>query len=490
MAEATATKEKTASNITIEDTGPARKRLTITIPADAIAEKLELSLTTLATETVLPGFRKGRAPRALLQKRFGTAVRDETRNQLIADAYAQAIEEKGLKPVGDPDPVTPMDEIKLEDGKALTFAVDVEVVPEFDLPALDGFEIKKPMLQITEEHIKSEMDRQCLNFGTPHKIEGNFQAGDRLGGYAAATRAGEDKPFFTHDEVGVIYPVKEDEGRGLVLGLLIDDLESKLKGTSVGDTVEVTTTVPENHEREDIRGKEITISFQIRQAHRVEPATPQAVAENYGLGTEENLREQIKIALEQRLLQEQAEAMRSQVYEQLIDAVDFELPEKLSASQAARTLKQYEVELLYRGLSPEEVEKRLAEAREESEVVAQRRLKLFFVMHRLAETFKIEVSEQEVNGRIALIAAQRNVRPEQLRNELMQAGRLPEVAMQVRDHKSADRIIAQSKVTEISTAEWQKIVAEKQAARRAGKGEGEATTKKKSSSKKTTKKSS
>ncbi len=465
MADTTATPEETTSSsneVKIKEVGPARKRLTITVPADAIDEKLEASLATLMTETSLPGFRKGRAPKALMQKRFGSALKTETRNQIVADAYSAAIEENQLKPVGDPEPVTNIDELELKEGQSMEFEVDIEVVPDFDLPKLDDIEIKKPQLEITDEMIDGELDRQRLQIGAESKVDSNFQPGDRLVGSVKATRKGEEEPFFEHEEALVGVPGEDADGRGQVLGLLIDGLDRILKGAKVGDTIPITTTVPETHEREDIRGKEITIAYSIRQGIRVTPASLDEVVERYGMADENMLREQIKLALEQRRDYEQADAMRQQLYEELIKRVDFELPEKLSENQAGRILHRYEMELLYRGLSAEEIEERLAESRAQSVEVARNRLKLFFLMSRLAEENQIQVNEQEVNGRIAMIAAQRGVRPEQLRNELTKSGRITEIAIQVRDHKTADKIIHDfAKVSDITAEQWQKMRDEK-----------------------------
>jgi trigger factor len=157
--------------------------------------------------------------------------------------------------------------------------------------------------------------------------------------------------------------------------------------------------------------------------------------------------------------------MREQVIDQLADAVKVELPEKLSAQQAARTLEQYRLELLYQGLSTEEVEERLAERRGDSEAMARDGLKRFFLLHRLGEHFSIEVSEQEINGRIAAIAAQRNARPEKLRAELAQSGRLGEVARLIRDQKAADRVVQQVKKVDVTAEEWNEIFKARQKAR-------------------------
>src|SRR5688572_22803089 len=145
------------NDVKIEEAGPARKRLTITVPAAVIDEKLAESIATLSHEAAIPGFRKGKVPQKLIERKFGSSVRNETKNQLIASAYSEAIEEHKIKPVGEPEPVGDMTKIELEQGKPLTFSLEVEVSPEFELPKFDGIEIKKPVLPITEEMVGDEL---------------------------------------------------------------------------------------------------------------------------------------------------------------------------------------------------------------------------------------------------------------------------------------------------------------------------------------------
>lgn len=470
---ASAAESASASNdVKIEDAGPARKRLTITVPAAVIDEKLAESIATLSNEAAIPGFRKGKVPEKLIERKFGSSVRNETKNQLIAGAYSEALEAHKIKPVGEPEPVGDMSALEIQQGKPLTFSLEVEVTPEFELPSFDDIEIRKPLLPIDDEMVAKELERQQMMHGESSKVEGAVQENDRVIGYASVTREGEAEPFFRQDNVVVAVPANDDGGKGQVLGLLIENLAAKLKDAKIGESITIDTVGPDGHEREDIRGAKLRIVLEVRDIQRIAPAEPAAVAARYGLPDEEMLREQIKLALEHRRDDEQASAMREQAMLALAERMDFPLPEKLSAQQAARNLEQYRMELLYAGKTPEEVEQRLAEVRAESEDATRERLKQFFVMHRLAEHFKVEVSEQEVNGRIAAIAAQRGVRPEKFRADLAQAGRLGEVSRMVRDQKSADRLVQQVKKTEVSADEWNKIFAAQQkeaAAKRAEK---------------------
>ena len=138
--------------VTVEDTGPARKALTIEVPAERIAAKIETSFGRLKSDAILPGFRRGRAPQRLLEKRFGTSIRDEVRGQLLSECYSQAIEDEKLDVIGEPD-VADFDSITLPESGPLTFRVEVEVSPKVELPPLEGIEVKKAKMEVTDEQV-------------------------------------------------------------------------------------------------------------------------------------------------------------------------------------------------------------------------------------------------------------------------------------------------------------------------------------------------
>jgi trigger factor len=125
--------------------------------------------------------------------------------------------------------------------------------------------------------------------------------------------------------------------------------------------------------------------------------------------------------------------------------------------------------MLSRGTPAEQVEVKLAEARAGTTEGAQRRLKLFFILQRLAEEMRVDVTEGELNGRVAMIARQQNMRPAELRKELEQSGRIQEVALGIREAKVADRVIARATVTDVPAEAWNKEVEAKAATRKAGK---------------------
>jgi len=447
--------------IKLSETAPCTKRIAFSVPADAVDGRLDMAFASFAAEAALPGFRRGKAPRPLLEKRFGGAILAETRNQLMSEAYSKAIEEHKLRPNGDPRPVEGATVPELGRGKAFAFEVELEVAPEFELPDFTALEVRKPTIEVTDAHVDGEILRQRYRWGTPSRIEGPFERLDRMLGKAVVRVAGREGTYVENDKVLCVVPAEEDEGKGPLLGMMIDGLDKALLGRRVGDVVKVSAKGSESHEREELRGKDIEIEYHVAEAERIAPRDVKELADMYGVESEEIFREQIKTALEQRRDGEQRAAMREQVAEQLVARIDFALPAKLSELQAVRSLEQERMELLSRGIDAASVERRLAEIRGTSERASKDRLKLFFIMARLAEHFGVGVTEQELNGRISFMAAQQGARPEEMRRQIEKAGRMGEVVSVIRDAKVTDRIIAQAKVSDIAADEWNRIVEEK-----------------------------
>ena len=455
----------TESTVVVENIGPARKRLKITIPAAMVDERLTEAYANARTEVNIPGFRRGSAPIGLIEKRFGASIMEDLRRRLLTDAYSKALQDHKLQPVADPEVDEAAADVEIKRGKAIEVSMDIEVIPEITLPKLEDVEVSRPVAEVDEKYLADEIRRLGYRFGTPTRIDGPFETLDRMVGKATVrVKGAKQDPYFEAAECLVVVPDVEDEGKGQVLGLMFDDLSEHVTGKKVGDSIVLKTTGPEVHEREDLRGAEITVEFTPTQAERITPAEPAAVAESLGLGAVENLREQVKLSLESRRDQEQRAAMREQAAEWLLEKVTFDLPEKMSGAQVARNIEMQRIQLQQQGLEEAQIEHRLAEIRGASEEDTRKRLRAFFILARLAQDLGIDVSDAELNASIVQMARSRGTRPDQIRTELQQNGRLNEMALAIREAKTLDRVLAKAKVTDVPAEEWNKIVAEKQKA--------------------------
>lgn len=450
----------TQNNVTIEDAGPSRKKLTFQVPAEVVDAKLETALATVMHEAQLPGFRKGRVPRRLIEKRFGDAVRNEAKNELVSSVYGDAVREHELKVIGNPE-IGSFEDIEMTSGKPMNFAVEVEVLPEFDLPSLDGIKVRRPDATVPTELIDQEIEKVCINEGTLEELD-TPAPGDYLTGHGVMTGdvKGETKTF--HDIHGAVIriPEKDSDGSGMILGVMVDDFAKQLGKAKPGDTVTLKVKGPENHEIEDVRGTDLTITFQVERADRIIPAEIADVVAKSGLQSEEQLRTAVGQRLEQRAVTQQRAVQHTQILKHLLDEVKVELPPRLSATQAARTLDRRRMELLYKGVDPAKIEENMAELRAMSAGQAVRELKTTFILAKAAEQLGIQVEEGEVNGAIVQMAAQNGISPDRLRNDLIQSNRISSLIQQVRDVKTLDAILANATIEDMSVEEFNKIMAE------------------------------
>jgi trigger factor len=441
--------------------------LRISVPAAEVDRRLEEAMKGVAREAVLPGFRRGKAPRALLEKRLGADVLRDTGDRLLGEAVSEAIRREGLKPLSDPELANSAEKPQLRRGEAFTVAVEVEVMPDFETPSFENFAIRKPVGEIEESLVEREVDRQRRWYGNPERIIGPFETQDRMIGRAVVFRDGAAEPFFQTDEALTVVP-SADEPSGAFLGIVVEGLHGLLAGRSVGETVTIEAVGPDGHEIPEVRGAKLRMTYEIRDAERIHRATEEEVAAGIGLPGAEQLRPQIRLLLEERQRSEQRAAMREQVAEKLMNGLEIELPEKISQRQVSMLLERQRAELLGRGFDSETIEMELAKSRLSSERDVRDRLKLSFALARIADELGVTVSEGDVEGRIAQMARRRGERPEQLRNELAQSGRLGSLAIDLREQRVLDRIIDRAEVSEIPIAEWNaQMQAKREAAGRA-----------------------
>jgi trigger factor len=472
--------------ITIEDAGPARKRIHITVPVETIASKIKDSMGTMVNETVLPGFRKGKVPTHLLQKRFGESIREEAQKEIIADAWSSAIEEHELRTIGNPEAVGDPADVVIEEGKPLIFSLEVEVMPEFELPTFDDIELTKPVVDVTDEHIDEEIRRQSIRHGNLEDVDGKATEGDFLLGPAVVHLDGKEEAFFKTEQTRLSVPASD--GSGQVLGLHIDTLGSKIYGASVGDEIIIEATGPQEHELEEVRGAKVVVTFNVVQAVRVEPLAEEDLISFFGLDSMETLKEQLRLALERRRDQDQASVLRKQATEELSSRIEMELPEKTTAMQADRDLQHLRTELQSSGiLTLEEVEAEVAKVRSGSADESKNRLKTFFILSKLTEHFHVTVNDMEINSRIAELASQNGVRPDEMRKTLEQQGQLSHIEVVVREEKAADQLVSACSVKDVPLEEWKKMHEGRKSSKKSVVKEK--TTKKKTT-KKTAKKSS
>ena len=438
-----------SNTVKIEDVGPCRKKISIDVPATTVDETMETAFGAVMHEASIPGFRKGRAPRRLVEKRFGGYVKDETRSRLVSTAYQSAVEDNKLKVLGHP-PAEYFEDIEIDAGKPVHIEVEVEVMPEFDLPELKGIEVLKPEATLPEGMVDDEIKKIGINEGDLDEQDKSAK-GNYLTGKAVMVDA-EGTEHYNID--GAVIQIPEEGDEGMVLGVIVPDFTKQVKTPKEGDSVTIKVKGPESHEVEALRGKDLTVTFEVAKIYAIVPAPMADIVAKYGFASEDQLREMVKSRLDQRAVAQQRGVMRQQVIKFLSDSVEFDLPEGLTAQQAARSLERQRMELMYRGVDPAEIENNMAQMRSASAERAKAELKQFFMINKIAETLDVNIEEAEINTQIVQMAMQQGKRPEQFRDELIKSGQAQTLVQQVREHKTVDKILEDAKIEDVTADEF------------------------------------
>jgi trigger factor len=170
---------KPKNTVTIEEAGPCKKKVSVEIPEEAIKMATDEQYKTLRKEALLPGFRKGRAPRRLLEKRFGKDTTEQVKLTLLGEASESALKDNELDTLGEPD--IDFEKIEMPAEGPLKFDFEVEVRPEFELPELEGISVTKTTLEVTDEQIDREIERlqRWSGVWTPRK-DGAVEPEDQI----------------------------------------------------------------------------------------------------------------------------------------------------------------------------------------------------------------------------------------------------------------------------------------------------------------------
>lgn len=475
------TKEQSKNIITVSDAGPCKKKVEIEIPAEVIHGKLDEKYKELRKEAVVPGFRKGRTPIRLLEKRFGTDISQQVKLELMATASDEAIKENDIDSLRDPD--IDHEKIDLPEEGPLKFEFEVEVRPEFDLPELEGIAVEKPKVEATDERVDEELAALQKRAGvwTPKETGGAAEDDQVIADVVLVTEGSADHDKRENTEITV-------RKNGFVAGIPVEGLDELLTGAKHGDEKKTTVDIPATYFNEDYRGKKVEVSISVKEVKQMEPA---ALDEDFfkrlNVADLDELKDGIREQISQQAERQARAAMSEQIYAYLREKTTLDLPESVVAEQSLSLLQRQYSNMLMQGMAKEQVDEQMDQLRASSEEQAAEQLKLYFVMDKIADKFEVEVSEEEINGHIAYVAATRGRRPEKMREELARDGSLAQFVMQIREEKCIEKILEKANVTEVDAP---KPVAKKKTAKKktAAKKTKKETDDAKPAAKKTTKK--
>jgi trigger factor len=457
---------RTAKNtVTIEEAGPCKKKVIVEVPEETIKDMADEQYRELRRDAIVPGFRKGRAPRRLLEKRFGKETSEQIKLKILAEASEAAMKDKKVDTLTDPD--IDYENIKLPEAGPMRFEFEVEVRPEFELPSLEGISVTRTKLEVTDAQIDREIEqlRRWSGLWVP-KEGGTVEQGDEVvadvrlnvhvtdeekAKQAEAEAKGEEPPQIGIPESETKLDNTEVHVRpnGFVGAVPVAKLDELLIGAKAGEKKTTTVEVPKTYFREEYQGRTIDIEIDIKETKYLKPAeVDEQFLQRYHVENEQELRDRIRDNLQEQLESQIRSDMSEQVYQYLLNNTSFDLPMDIVARQAGTILQRQYINLLSRGLSREQIEEQMEQLRAASDEQAKQQLKTFFIMDKVADKLGVDVTEEEINGHIAQVAIQRGQRPEKLKEQMERDGSLAQFRLDIRQSKCISKLLETANISE------------------------------------------
>jgi trigger factor len=433
---------------TVEQLSPTRVRINVEVPFTELKPDFDRAYKELAKQIRLPGFRPGKAPAKLLEARVGReALLDQVINEALPSRYGQAVTESDVKPLGQPE----IEVTKKEYGEELVFTAEVDVRPEFTLPDLSALKITVDPIDVSDEDVDGELQSLRARFGTLTGVERPAASGDFVSIDLSATIGGEDVPEAATK--GLSHEVGS--------GQLIDGLDDAIVGLSAGESKVFTTELAGGPHA----GKEAEVTVTVGSIKERELPEPddefaQLASE---FDTIDELRENLADQVRQAKRVQQAEQIRINALEALIEQVDVPLPEAIVQAQVDSTLHN-----ALHGLDHDEA--KLAEALEkqgttrekfetDARAEAEKAIKTQLVLDALGDDLDIQVSQEDLTERLVVTSRQYGIEPQQLLGYLQQQNQLPAMFADVRRGLTIAAAVEAATVTDtdgtvVDTAEF------------------------------------
>jgi trigger factor len=387
--------------------------LTVEVDAEKVNEGLDAAFKKVVKQVNVPGFRKGKIPRALFEKRFGVEVLyQDALDILLPEAYVKAVEETGIEPVDRPE----IDIEQMEKGKSLIFTAKVTVKPEVKLGEYKGLEVEKIDTTVTDEDVENELKRlQERHAELVVKEDGKIENGDT---------AVIDFEGFVNGEA---FEGGKGENYSLEIGsgTFIPGFEEQLVGLEAGAEKEIEVTFPEEYHAKELAGKPATFKIKVHEIKAKQlPALDDEFAKDVDeeVETLDELKAKIKQRLEEEKKNEAETTLRNTVVEKAAANAEIDIPEVMVKNETDRMLNEFEQRLQMQGLNLELYYQFSgqdeAALREQMKEDAEKRVRVSLTLEAIAKAENIEVTEEDINKELEEMSNTYGIEVENLKNML------------------------------------------------------------------------
>ena len=430
--------------LSIEDISPVEKRVDFEVPWGDVAPRLDRAYMALRKEVKLHGFRPGKAPRAVLEKMYSARVEDEVAREIIEMSLGQAIDEKQIAPVAPPR----IDKLELKAGLGLKFSALVETKTTVVPKNYTGLALKRRPVKVDDTQIQQQLEqhqRQLTQFLPIDEARATTQEGD-LVLIEVTGKVGPHKIKGKSASVDLSDLAREP----------LPGLAAQLKDFPVkAQDHEISYRIDDDIPNKELAGQPVALKVTVKEVRsRKVPLIDDDLAKGTGEAeTLAGLKEKIRARLEEADKQRIRSELSQQVVKAIVKGNEFAVARSMVERFAKGMVDQFKAQLTSMGIEPGKAgiddNRMFAESMPEAEQQARASV----LLNAIAEVEKVEVSDADVQKKLAELAAARQENVKKLRADLEKSGRIHGLRRQIQDDKTLDLLLAQAKIADVSAEE-------------------------------------
>jgi len=428
--------------VTVEKAGPCRTLMSIDVPPDAVSDDYSKLLESYTHAAKLPGFRKGKAPAGMVERRFQKDLEENARERLVPRFYNEALSQEGIEPVS----IVDVGQISFSKNKGLQFQVTLDIAPQFKLPKYHRISVKAKKVEVADTDVDEQLNHLRERMA---RFEDAAGRGAKKGDLACLDYEGtcDGTPV---SEIAVDTP---GLGKGNDFWALLDEpeflptLADHLAGMETGEKRTIEVVFPSGYQVAPLAGRKALYDIELKAIReRILPEIDEAFLKRLGEESSESLQKKMKEQLEEHAREQEKAYLRAEIGKYLVSKTDFDMPQSVIEQETRLMARNMVQQVAARGATEEQIEKQKDVILNEASRSSRDRVKLRYILNRIAEEENIHCEDGELEKRIEAMAAQYRMSPGQLKAELEKRNGIESVKSDIRTEKTMDSILADAKI--------------------------------------------
>ncbi len=428
-------------NITVEDVSPCKKRLKIEVPANRVQQAYDRVATDFQKQARIPGFRPGHAPRTVVLKKFQKDIESETQRTLVPEAYQEAINEKKLRVVSAPE----IEDLRYQPGLSLSFSTMVELAPEFKLPTYKGLVLKKQDVEVTDE----EIDKMLQNLADQRaKFDDAPERPVDMDDFAVISYTGklDGKPLIELVPEAKHFAQNPQFWLWMRSEGFLPKFAEQCVGMKKGETKEIEIEFPADFPHAALAGKKAQYEVNLTDIKvKNSPPIDDAFAQEVAKMSLADLKVRARENMEQEKKNQAERSSRSEIVQKLISAVEFELPPSAVDEETHAAVYDIVAENQARGVSPNILEEKKDEIFSNAAKSAKELVKFKFIAVQIAETEKIEITNERIAQHLAVLAQREGITLEKMVDRVRKNNAFGAIRQQILQQAVVDFLLKEAK---------------------------------------------